>query len=623
MYAFGPFRFDPAARLLWRGRDIVPLTPKAGELLGLLIENAGNVLSKDDLIRRAWPDTFVEEANLSHHVYRIREALGEHPEGGQYIETLARRGYRFVVPVTREAANRPPVETVADPVAAGPPPGAAGLGHSAVHDRRRVWRLAAGASLIVAVIAGAYAWRPRTPPAPTPIPSRSLAVLPFADLEGTASEQALSFGMAAAVITRLARVDGIVVRPVSAIVKYGQPGRDVLGAAREQQVDAVLDAHLQRADDRVRVTVQLVRASDGKPIWASTFDERMQDVFTIQDAIAEKVVSALQVPLTREGWGRLSMHETRNMLAYQAYMNGAVNLFTFAPGGFERSVKYFSEAVRLEPDYARAHAGLAFAYAELAGISPQPREQVRLAREHAEIARRLDDTLPELHFAMINIRQYHDWDWPGVEAECQRLIAVAPGLAQSYQMHGWALSLLGKFDEGLAELRRAQIMDPNSSTLAGAIVANLTWSGRLAEAREEAVRLIKADPAVAFGEFNLAQIEVLEGHVTEAVRRLEAAPVPPLIKIGLLGHAYGLVGRRADAERAIAGLGAMVTSDASPAFQIAQIYAGLGESAQALDWLERAHRERSLWMAWLRVDPSLNALRSEPRFQTLMAQMKF
>ena len=611
-YAFGPFHFDPSARLLWRGPDVVPLTPKAAELLALFLESAGEVLSKDDLLRKVWAETFVEEANLSHHVYRIREALGEQPDGGQYIETLARRGYRFVATV-RRAADRAPAR------------GAEAEARTPVPERRWRPRAAVAIAAVLGIVGiGAYLWLTDTRPATSAATSlQSVAVLPFAPLEGSPPDQTLAFGMAAAVITRLTKVEGIVVRPVSAIVKYGQPGRDILAAAREQRVDAVVDAHLQRIDDRVRVLVQLVRTSDGTPIWGSTFDERMQDIFGIQDAIAEKVVSALQVPLTREGWSRLSMLETRNMLAYQAFLSGAMHLGTFAPGGFERSVKYLTEAVTLEPTYARAHAGLAFAYAELAGISPRPAEQVRLAREHAEIARRLDDSLPELHLAMINIRQYHDWDWAGVEAECQRLIAVAPGLAQSYQMHGWALSLLGRFDEGLAALRRAQAIDPNSSTIAGAIVANLTWSGQLGPAKDEARRLITADPAAAFGEIGLAQIELLEGHVTEAVRRMEPAPVPPLIKSGVLGHAYAVAGRRTDAERLLGELTATATNEASPAFQIAQILTGLGERGRALDWLERAHRERSLWMAWLRVDPFLRPLRSEPRFQALLRKMKF
>ena len=597
LYAFGPFRFDRAAGLLWRGGDVVPLTPKASELLGLLVFDAGKVLSKDDLVRRLWPDTFVEEANLSHHVYRIREALGEHPDGGQYIETLARRGYRFVAPVTRQ-----PVVLVA-------------------RRRASAWGFALATAVMVAAIAIAYVWRP-VAEAPASA-GRSIAVLPFAPLEGTPADQALSVGMAAAVITRLTKVDAIVVRPVSAIVKYSEPGRNVLDVAREQQVDAVLDAHLQRVNDRVRVTVQLVRTSDGRPIWATTFDERMQDVFGIQDAIAEKVVSALQVPLSREGWGRLSMHDTDNLMAYQAFLNGAVHLTSFAPGGFEKSVIYLKEAVRLEPNYARAHAGLAFAYAEVAATSPHPAEQVRLAREHAEIARRLDETLPELHLALITIRQYHDWDWPGVEAECQRLIALAPGLAQSYQIHGWALTLLGKFDEGLAELRRAQSIDPNSSMILAAIGANLTWSKRLAEAREETRRLMKTDPAGAFADVGLAQIELMEGRPAEAVRLLERAMAPPLIKAGPLGHAYAAAGRRSDAEAVIAGLKAMITADSSPAFQLAQIYAGLGNRTQALDWLERAYREHSLWMAWLKVDPMLVPLRAEPRFKTLLEKMKY
>ncbi|HEX5217425.1 MAG TPA: winged helix-turn-helix domain-containing protein [Vicinamibacterales bacterium] len=621
LYEFGPFRLDATDRLLWRDSELISLTPKALDLLVLLVESGGRVVTKEDLMRRLWPDAFVEEANLSHHVYKIREALGEHPDGGQYIDTLARRGYRFVAPVQLAAPR------LATAAAAPPAPVATvnSTDESAESASGRRFLVPVTAIVLLLVATVGVVWmknrRPATPVAEDSL-IRSLAVLPFLPLEGSERDDALSVGMAASVITRLTKVNQLIVRPTSAIVKYGT-GRDLAGIGREQAVDAIVDGQIQRDGDRVRVTVQLIRTRDGRPIWADKFDEKLQDVFAIQDAIAEKVVSRLQVTLTRDGWRRLEVRDTNNVVAYQAYLNGSYHLTTFAPGGFQKSVGYFNDAIRLEPGYARAHAGLAFAYAELAFVEPHRSELEALAKKHAEIARGLDETIPELHAALINIRQYHDWDWAATEAECQRLIELAPGDARSYQMHGWALSLLGRFNEGLAELLRAQAIDPRSATISGAVMSNLMWSRNFKASRTEAERLLAGEPGSPFGLVNLATLDLLEGRVETAVPTLERAPAPPVIRTGLLAYAYGVAGRRADAERQIATLKSMITSTSSPAYQIAMGYAGLGETRQAMDWLERAYGERSLWMAWLRVEPWFDKMREDGRFVALMKKLKF
>ena len=397
------------------------------------------------------------------------------------------------------------------------------------------------------------------------MPIRSLAVLPFLPLEGSERDDALSVGMAASVITRLTKVGQLVVRPTSAVVNYVATGRDAASLGREQAVDAVVDGQIQRDGDRVRVTVQLIRTRDGRPIWADKFDEKLQDVFAIQDAIAEKVVSGLQVTLTREGWRQLEIRDTNNVVAYQAWLNGSYHLTTFAPGAFEKAVGYLNEAIRLEPGYGRAHAGLALAYAERAFIQPNRAELAALARKHAEIARGIDETMPELHIALVNIRQYHDWDWAETEAECQRLIALAPGDARSYQMHGWALSLLGRFDERSGRSRRG--------------MSNLTCH-RIRGARQ---------PSTA--------------SVTLA-RRLRA----------------GLARRRGEVDR-----DAEIHGDehVCPRVPNRDGLRGLGDTRQAMDWLERAYRERSVWMAWLRVEPSFDKMRNDSRFVGLIKKLKY
>jgi len=342
-YDFSIYRVDEAERLLLRGDEVVPLTPKAFEMLLALLESSGHVLTKEELMKRVWPDTIVEEANLSHNIYKLREALGEGRNGEKYIETVPRRGYRFVAKVTErrdegadlivEEHSRARIVIEEDDAAKVIETGVASISParalpSQIEARRSSITkpgvmIATGIVLIGLVAGSIYFWRTRASRSTVNGAGlHSIAVLPFKPLAANDRDESLEMGMADALITKLSNIKEIIVRPTSAVISYANSEKDPLAAGREQKVDLVLDGRVQRSGDRIRVTVQLLSVGDGKPIWADQFDEKSADIFSVQDSISQRVVRALVPQLTGEEQRRLVKRYTQNVEAYNLYLKG-------------------------------------------------------------------------------------------------------------------------------------------------------------------------------------------------------------------------------------------------------------------------------------------------------------
>jgi DNA-binding winged helix-turn-helix (wHTH) protein/tetratricopeptide (TPR) repeat protein len=555
---FGPFRLDGSRLLLWRREELVAVTPKALELLAVLVEQQGQVVAKSELLERVWPDTFVEEANLSVNVSALRKALGSQEDGRPYIETVSRRGYRFV------------------------------------------GKAQAVASAI-----------------------RVLAVLPFLPLEPGHGDETLGVGMADALITRLGRVGQVVVRPTAAVLKYAAAPPDLREIGRELKVDAVLSGRIQKAGDRIRVTVQLVETAEGSTAWADGVDAKAAEIFDLEDAIAERLAAALTLRLSAGDRARLTRQGTRNADAYRAYLRGRYLWNKLTGLWLERAREAFEEAIGRDPDFALAHAGLADALTLLVFYGLAPGKEVwPRARAAAERALALDPELAEAHVSLAYARLFGEWGWREADAGLRRAVELSPASAVVRQWRALYLGMVGDFPGALAEIQRALELDPLSLTIGTNAGFQAYLAGQLEGEVEQHLRLLELEPDYALGHWGLGLAYEQKGMYEEAVaaarRAVSLSGGSDLIKANL-GRACALAGRTQEAREL---LGELEARGVSP-YRLATVRLALGEKESALSDLERACRERDHWMVWLKVDPMLESLRSEEVFDDLVDRVGF
>ena len=601
-YAFGPFLLDTRERRLLRDGKVVPLTLKAFDLLQVLVENQGHLLHKDELLRRVWPDAVVEENNLTVTISALRKALDEGPGDRQYIETVPRRGYRFVADLRASA----------EPAEAAP---------VLRNGRARAFALGGAFLVVFAAAALAFMWKRSTPGAARPV--RSMAVLPFRSL--TDDGEYLGLGMADTLITRLGRTD-VLVRSTGAVQKYAVAGLDPVAAGRDLQVDAVLEGSIQTAGDRLRTTVRLLRVSDGSTLWAGTFDERLPDIFAVQDSISQRVAAALELELTDDQRSRLTRRDTSDSEAYQRYLRGRFFWNKRSRDGFERGAAYFRQAVEQDPAYALAHTGLADSHIGMAFYHyASPHSAMPLARAAALRALEIDDALAEAHASLAHVKTNYEWDWAEAERLWRRAIALEPGYATAHQWFGvHYLAPMGRVEEAVAETRRARQLDPLSPVFNAFVGAALYFAGRHDEAIEECRKTIDLHPEFGVAHWYLGRAYLQTGHVPEALAALRKAVTlsggSPLMK-GTLGVAYAVAGDRAGAAATLDELEKLRAGGYASALDLAAIHAGLGDRDRAFEWLDQAAAERAFHLIYLKVWPELDPLRKDPRFAALVRRI--
>src|SRR2546425_496917 len=465
LYEFGPFLLDVTEQLLLRDGRPIPLKPKLFDLLLLLVENSGHVLDKNRLMSTLWPDTFVEESNLTVNIFALRKALGNRRNKHSYIETVPRRGYRFVANVT-EAPNGG-----VDSVAAE----RARLSSNADE------RFEAGAGV------------------------KSLAVLPFKSIGAEAGHEYLGLGLADALITKLTNLRQIKVRPTSAVREYTR-ARDITVAGRKLKVDALLDGSIQRARQRIRVTAQLVDARDGATLWAENFDAKLVDIFSLEDSLSDQVVRALSLKLTGEERKHLVKHHTENTEAYQAYLKGRYFWNKRTSDGFKKGVEYFEHAIALDPNYARAYAGLADCYQLLSGYMSGPsREAIPKATIALLKALQIDDTLAEAHTSLGHLRT-REWDWSDAEKEFKRAFELNPNYVTAHHWYSTYLRLMGRFDEAWTEIKIAEELDPVSLSINTSVGTLQYLVRKYDQALEKLWATIELDPNYPYAHFNLGMV---------------------------------------------------------------------------------------------------------------------
>ena len=648
-YEFGPFRLDATDRLLLRDGKVVSLTPKAFEMLLVLVQSGGRVLSKEELIKSLWPDSFVEEANLSHNIYKLREALDEKHNGHKYIETLQRRGYRFVSPVTEildegvdllleeqirasivieeEETERPAINGNDIPL----PEENIFVKPSGKAKGNRKWlrtSVLIGGFVVLfgAVLASYFLWTKHgAQPTTTTGSIRSLAVLPFKPLSAESRDEALELGMTDALITKLSNVKQVVIRPTSSILKYASSDQDLLAVGREQGVDAVIDGKVQKVGDQLRLTVQLIRVSDGASLWAGTFDDKFTNIFAVQDSISSQVAQALVSHLTGDEQHRIVKHYTDNLEAYQLYQKGRVYWYKFTPEGVEKSIDYFNQAIALDPNYALAYAGLSFAYSVQGAIGARPPlETLPKSKSAAQLATRLDDTLSEAHVALGGKSLLYERDWSNAEKEFQRAIELNPNQPDAHELLGYYWEVIKQYDKAERELKNAQQIAP----LMGLINMDVATLAYFEHHYDEAIALYRKahdlDPDFSPVPFFLGQAYERQGQYEQAINECQKAlafsPDNPSI-LSVLGYAYARAGRRDEAQAILSKFQETRKQRYVSPFMIALLCAGLDKKDEAIEWLNKAFDEHDPQLIWVDLDPELEVLHADQRYIDLMQRM--
>lgn len=652
LYEFGPFHLDPAEHVLLRDGEAVALRPKEFAVLLALVENHGHVLTKDEFFKGVWPGQFVEEGNLNRHISSLRRVLGESSDAPQYVETVPKVGYRFVANVReivppgtdiveqefRDQSSDMVIErrTVAriiteeEEVANGggvfepalEPKALLASGKKEVNRRRSLTLVAVLVLLVGLTFALAYAWSSRkSQETKTVATVRSLAVLPFKPIGAGEEDEYLGLGMADALITKLSNIRKINIRPTSAVRKYDAPDQDPVAAGRELRVEAVVEGGVQRVGDRIRVTVQLVSVRDGTPLWAEKFDERFTDIFAVQDRISEQVARSLPLSLSSAEKEMLSKRYTANSEAYQLYLKGRYFSDKRTEEGLKRGLEHFQQAIDLDPNYALAYAGLADSYILLSmyGALP-PKESLPRAKAMATKALEIDEKLAEAHISLAFARMTNDRDWSGAEVEFKRAIELNPNHATAHHWYAEYLASVKRHDEAIAEIERAQELDPVSLIVHTEVGRHFYYARQYDRAIEQLRKAVEMDPNFARAHQYLGRTYVKKGMYEEAVAECQKAwqldNTPRTL--GFLGYAYAVSGKRGAAQKVIEELkGESKRRYVSP-YWIAVVYAGLGDTDGALEWLERLYEERSGFLIFLKVEPIFDSLRSDPRFADLL-----
>ncbi len=592
-YDFGPFRLDRTERRLLRGSHHVQLTIKAFETLLALVEGGGRVLGKDELIERVWPDAVVEEGSLNVNIYTLRKALGEGAAGAKYIETVPRRGFRFAAEVRATSDEG--------------------------KNGRKVKRASSGDQRQTTVPPSTNGTNPRR--ARKVIDS--LAVLPLVNAGRDAEMEYLSDGITESIINSLSQLPQLKVMARSTVFRYKGREIDPQVIGRELGVRAVLTGRVIQLNENLIIRMELVDVADGWQLWGEQYNRNSADLLAVQEEISREISEKLRLKLSGEQKKRLAKRYTESTEAYQTYLKGRFYWNKRTLEGLRRGVEYFQQAIRLDPDYALAYAGLADSYLLMGSVeygALHPKEALQSAKVATLEALRLDGTLAEAHASLGYVRLF-DWDWSEAEKEYRRAVELNPNYPTARHWYALYLTAMGRHAEAVAEIKRAQELDPLSLPIG----VGVGWQFFLTRQYDHAIReyqgVVEMEPNFYMARLWLGLAYAHKGMFAEALgeygRATELSGGGPLV-LAAEGHAYALSGEHAKARRLLDELQELSKERYVSPYYIAAVHTALGEREEAFAWLERAYENRSEGMVWLKVDPTLDSLRSSPRFADLV-----
>jgi TolB-like protein/DNA-binding winged helix-turn-helix (wHTH) protein len=612
-YRFGDFEFDPISGELRKDGLKVRLQEQPFQILTLLLKRPGEVVTREEVRQALWPgDTFVDfDVGLNSAVKRLRDALSDSADSPRFVETLPRRGYRFIAPLEPSPGALPatPEET----------PRPALLPRS----RLRSW---GGAAAAVAVVAGLIAtgtW-PRLRGQLASAPIRSLAVLPFENLTGDTEQDYFADGMTDAVITDLAQVRALRVISRTSVTQYKVAKKALPRIAEELGVDAVVEGTVSRSGDRVRITAQLIQAATDRHLWAQSYERELRDVLSLQREVAAAIAQAIQVKLQPEEKRRMSQAQASiDPQAYEAYLKGRFYWSKRSAETSRKAVGYFEQAIERDPDYAPAYSGLSDTYRafDVQGLAP-PRECMPKAEAAARKALALDDTLAEAHASLAGVLYRYDWDWEGAEREFRLSLELEPNYAEGHRAYAVYLMTVRRHEEALAEAQRARELSPLSLAINTELGLALVRLGRYDEAIEQLQKTLEIDPKFGRVYQTLAFAYEGKGDWPRAMEALVSRPGSPQGRSNpWLGYAYGVSGRRREALEIMARLETVSHERYVSPQGFAIIHLGLGNKEQAMAWLERAYDERAFEVLGFS-GPLFDRLSGDPQFQDLLRRMR-
>jgi len=644
-YRLGEYELDPSAYSLSRASTPVPVSRKRFEVLLYLVKERHRVVTRHELIGRFWDGLEVYEENLTKCISELRKALDDQHKPHHCIETIPAVGYRYIGGVEE---GLPPPESLsaenetADAAVLGVPEaqkssanpivveaetvliGSRSQMTSAVRPRPTVFVLTLLAFIaLTAAVVSVYRFK-RPSNTATAGGIHSLAILPFKSISEQNRDEFLELGMADALITKLSNITQVSVVPTGLVRKYASLTQDPIAAGNELKVDSVLEGSVQKLQQRIRVTVRLVRVSDRSFLWAETFDEQFADIFSLQDSISERVVKALSVRLSTPEKQQISKRYTDNTEAYQLYQKGRYFWNKRTEDALVKSIGFLEQATKVDPQYATAYAGLADAYISASNFNVLPPEEVySKAKYAARKAIEIDNNLAEAHAALAFSMILFNWDWTNSELEFRKAINLSPNYGPAHQWYAVSLVSTMRFNEAIAEANAAQQVDPVSLF----INAGAGWISFLVRDYDrtiaECTKTLEMDPGFAPAHLYRGMAYEEKGMFDKAIADLESASASQggSSFSGALGHAYAVAGKKAEARMLLRDLKKSSAKHYFPPYQLALIHVGLGEKEEALNLLERAYEERYPWLMHLAVEPRLDPIRSEPRFKALLSRI--
>jgi DNA-binding winged helix-turn-helix (wHTH) protein/tetratricopeptide (TPR) repeat protein len=583
LYEFKGFRLDRAQRrLLHHGRPL-QLKPKIFDLLLYLVERQGQLVAKDELMREIWPNTIVEENNITVSMSILRKLLGDDRGGRKFIETVSGRGYRFLAEVRELSGEHQAIDAAV---------------------------LSPGTAI--------------TPVREEPIDS--LAVFPVHRANHGVDVEYLSEGITESIINKLSQVPKFRVLACSTVLRFKGTDVDPQEMGVLLNVRAVMLVRVIQLGETLIIRSELVKVSDGSQIWGEQYERKSSDLLGIQDEIAKAIVEGLKLKLTLEQQKRFTKRYTDHTEAYNLYLRGRYFWARYSKTWLLKSIEAFKRAIEIDPSYALAYCGLADAYFRLSNIYLPPREVMPKAKLAALKAVEIDDDLAEAHSSLGLVRVYYDHDWAGARVEFRKSLELNPELASAHQRFGSCLCFLGRFEESIKHYQHALTLDPFSLQLSTNLATNYYLMGQYETAINHLEKTLELEPDYMPTHFVMGCTYIQHGNLRKAIEEFQYVyklDEDAYMALGFMGYAHALAGQRAEAENLLNILTDLSLRKYVSPYSLGVIHLGLGRRDETIDILERLYQERNDWLVWLKVSPELRTLRDDPRFEDLLNRLGF